>query len=200
MMLIALEGIDGAGKTTLLPSLANRLSEMWPTFQVIEAGEFRSALGSLLRQHLHTLTSTEKVLWFAADRASVWADTRGNLSADSVVVWDRYVASAIAYRMADARRSSSISATELIEYVLSVNRIFPNPDLYIYLDLPVSMARQRKNLLAPGYDLGLVQQCYREAFRLVESPVREVNAAQSPIDVLEACIAAVQESGVLDND
>lgn len=200
MRLIALEGIDGAGKTTLLPALANRLHELRPTSEVMEAGEFRSVLGPLLRRHLHALASTEKVLWFAADRASVWANIRDGLAADSVVVWDRYVASAIAYRMAEARRSRRADAPELIGYVLSVNRIFPNPDLYIYLDLPVSTARQRKNPAFPNYDLDLVQQCYREAFCLLGSPVRVINAAQPPMNVLEDCILEIQESGVLNDD
>lgn len=194
MTLIALEGIDGAGKTTVLPRIAERLRDIYPNSQVIEAGEFGSPLGTILRQNLPNLTMVEKVLWFAADRASVWASLSAAGHDDSIILWDRYVASAITYRMAEARRSQE-DVLGIVDYVTMVNKIFPRPDLYLYLDVAASVARGRKQ--PSRQDLSLIRECYNEVFPLLDSIVRAVDATLSVAKVVQACVSEIIQSGVV---
>jgi thymidylate kinase len=84
VVLIALEGIDGAGKTTVLPKIADRIRKRYPNRNVIEAGEFGSVLGPILRRNLGTLDITEKILWFASDRASIWASIYSSAESGSI--------------------------------------------------------------------------------------------------------------------
>jgi dTMP kinase len=194
MTLIALEGIDGAGKTTILPKIAERLRDVYPNSQVIKAGEFGSPLGPVLRQSLSNLNMIEKVLWFAADRASVWASLDTIVNDESIILWDRYVASAITYRTAEARRSQG-DAQRIMEYVTSVNNIFPRPDLYLYLDVPVLEARRRKR--GSGGDLLFIQECYGEILPLLDSPMRTVDATLPVAEVVRVCVSEIIQSGVV---
>ena len=194
MTLIALEGIDGAGKTTVLPKIAERLRDIYPNGQVIEAGEFGSPLGPILRQNLPNLNIIEKVLWFAADRASMWTSLNATVHGESIILWDRYVASAMTYRMAEAHRSQG-DVHGIMDYVTAVNSIFPRPDLYLYFDVPASEARRRKQ--GSGLDLSFIQECYSEVFPLLDSLVRTVDATPPVAKVVQACVSEIIQSGVV---
>lgn len=194
MTLIALEGIDGAGKTTVLPRIAERLRDIYPNSQVVEAGEFGSPLGPILRQNLSNLNVIEKVLWFAADRASVWTSLNATICGESIVLWDRYVASALTYRMAEARRSHG-DVHGIMDYVIIVNSVFPRADLYLYFDVPVSEAHRRKQ--GSVQDLSFIQDCYSEVFGILDSLVRTVDATLPVDDVVQACVSEIVQSGVV---
>jgi len=153
MKIIALEGIDGAGKSTLLPELVSYLDHVLPNTEVMGAAEFQSPLGKDLMERLPTLTPQEKVLWFAADRCSTLEALDLRRAGESLVVWDRYTASAFAYRSADAE-ILGLDESKLLSYVREVNSIFPPPILSLYIDVPIDVSLRRQ---ADSQDLRYLQ-------------------------------------------
>jgi dTMP kinase len=137
-MLIALEGIDGCGKTTLASSMDGMTIGR---HKITRGGEFLSPLGSQLRANLPRLTPLEKVYWFAADRASTLMHLAKELDS-GVIVWDRYVDSARAYRRAEVELGQADRS--ILSILESVNVAFPVPDLTIFLDVSVHVAMERR--------------------------------------------------------
>jgi dTMP kinase len=194
MKFVALEGIDGAGKTTVRATLAEALRGR--EVNVAEAGEFKSAIGPQLLALLPTLTALEKVWLFAADRSlSLKALDQ---DAPSVVVWDRYVASAFAYRWAEERVNGPDPAVgEIMPFVELSNRSFPLPDLYVYLDIDPEISAVRTIDGPPPQILELVPRGYQRYFGMIDVPCETVDGRQSVDEVTEACEAALLRHGIM---
>jgi dTMP kinase len=138
--IIALEGIDGTGKTTLLQSLRNDpdLSEALMT------GEFESCVGRLLKGTAQwEQDPILKLFGFAADRAFRFEEISSLRPRPRVIVWDRYVDSASAYREAEQRIGRFPYGRAEAE---DINSLFPAPIKVLYLDLPVSKIRERDKI------------------------------------------------------
>lgn len=82
------------------------------------------------------------------------------------MLWDRYVASAYAYRRAEIALGRSGLLDE--ELVTRVNASFPAPALTVYLDVSVDSARKRRSLSGKPetYDATMLQQVQREYDRI----------------------------------
>lgn len=139
MFLVALEGLDASGKTTLAEALSSTLVG---GRRVVRGGEFQSPMGELLRENLGSLTSLEKVYWFAADRASTLESL--SVTDGSVVVWDRYIDSARAYRRAEVELGWA--DPDILDILEEVNARFPIPDLVLYLSVSESSAFGRRSM------------------------------------------------------
>ena len=140
MILVALEGIEGSGKTSVTEALEQ--AEV-PDLTLCCTGELRSPIGPLLRNRLPQLSPLERVHWFAADRASTLEQVRTSIDIEqpTVVVWDRYLDSARAYRSAEVELG--VAPLEILELVERVNQAFPAPDRVLFLDTDPSVARAR---------------------------------------------------------
>lgn len=198
MIIIAFEGLDGAGKTTILPHVAATLRAMSPTRKVVQAGEFQSAIGPQLQVSLPSLNPFEKVLWFAADRMSVLSHiTEVTAGEDTIVLWDRYVASAIAYRSADAYSLTQPEARRLVEFVYEVNKVFPPPDLYLELRLSAEQSMLRK----PGpMTQAFIEQIdveYRRYFASISTSCDVVDASQNVQHVRDQCLHHLKRRGLI---
>jgi len=141
--LITFEGGDGCGKSTQL-----RLTEKWLKEQgkqvlvTHEPGD--TALGSEIRRLLlsgeHNPVPECELLLFLADRAQhVREIIRPAMGAGVYVLCDRYSDSTMAYQLA-ARKLSTIDG---IEPMLRFAEIGMDPNLTLWLDLPVHEALQR---------------------------------------------------------
>lgn len=164
------------------------------------AGEFGSPIGPLLRESLPRLSWLEKVHWFAADRSSVLERLRADHSAEepdpTLVVWDRYVCSAFAYRLAEIRRAHADEEAGLA-VVRAANIAFPAPSLTIYLDLPLQLSRARSPSEHQSIEvLALVRAAYEEMLDEL-SEVARVDATQAPQQVAEDTLDAIINSGIL---
>lgn len=139
-MLVALEGIDGAGKSETRALIAQRLRERG--LQVVECGELQSPWADSIRSGLAGhYTPFVKTFLFAADRAWTYEQICvPALAAGSVVLWDRYVDSALVYRSVELSREPALLE---LDFVRTINGPFRRPDLTILLDLPVSKAEAR---------------------------------------------------------
>ncbi len=138
--LVAIEGIDGAGKSSLKTSVAGLVSAKG--VPVVQAGELQSPIRGMLKRALRNhLSPLEKTLLFAADRALTLVTISQALESDTLVLWDRYIESALVYREIEFE---DIPGGPIdIDYVLRVNAPFPPADWTILLDLPAETALER---------------------------------------------------------
>lgn len=131
---IAFEGIDNSGKTTVSDELVKLLNNRG--LRTLLRKEFSSSYGATLKERLYSKDSSpssrEKVLAFALDRLIRYEEI-SDLDYD-VVVWDRYVLSAVVYRAVEGVDKN---------WVECVNSIFPMPDMYLYIDVPPDVSANR---------------------------------------------------------
>lgn len=135
--LIVIEGIDGAGTTTQTEMLLQWLQRIGiPSVATREPSD--GPIGVVARQHLGRkvdLASPEaEALAFAADRMDhVASEVAPALSKGMTVVADRYYLSSLAYQ--------ALSCD--LAWVREINRFALQPDLTVFLAVPVDVGRER---------------------------------------------------------
>jgi dTMP kinase len=137
---VAFSGIDGSGKTTqvkvaheYLSAGATVLLTKQPTDLYRNDPDVRALLD--LRSHGALLTA-ELALLSAFDRARhIRTQVLPALAGDNCVITDRYVYSTYSYFM--ARGISDLA------WLKDINRLAPEPDLTIYIDVPPELAAER---------------------------------------------------------
>ncbi len=141
-MLIAICGMDGSGKTTQLNLLKKNLEisgyEVYITKQPTNWYRKDRRLQNYLEGHLpeDKLLLRELALFSAADRLRHYqTEIYPNESAGKIVISDRYVFTTYAYFMARGIGD--------LEWLKSINKFIPLPDITIYLDVPAEIALNR---------------------------------------------------------
>ena len=148
---LVLEGIDGCGKTTQLSALAQWLtaSSLLPQGcdLVVTREPGGTALGCDLRQLLlhsrgdQAPCSTAELLLYAADRAQHVATTIvPALERGDWVLSDRFAGSTAAYQ--GHGRGLSLALIEQLEMIATGGL---EPDLTLWLDLPLQRALERRS-------------------------------------------------------
>lgn len=194
--LIVVEGIDRAGKSTLVRRLPGKLPS---DVTVVTTGEFRSPITKVLRCMLKKGSSPWlKTFMFAADRAwtlehCAWPAL---LRPNAVVVWDRYVASALAYRAAELSTVPASSTTVDINFVRSINSLFPAPGLTLFVEIPVatSMERARHSGKPEIYGYSTLERVCEEYERLSQEPngrFVKIDGTRAPDEVLDCAVGAI---------
>lgn len=143
---IAIEGIDGSGTTLQTRALAAWLRGRG--HEVVETREPSGGpIGRLVRESLHVdaapLDPAALALLFAADRLDhVAREIEPARRRGAVVVSDRYLLSSLAYQGLDCD----------LDWVRTINRAAPAPDLYLFLRVPaeVAFARVQQRAAAGG--------------------------------------------------
>lgn len=133
MLNIALEGIDNAGKTTLSKKLVDDLQK--ENIKVVISKELTTDVGNIIKlafKNNTKLSPKQKTLLFASDRLERYQELQKQDI--DVVIWDRYVYSALVYREMESCD---------MDWVKEVNIIFPNADLNIYLDVDIDLSIKR---------------------------------------------------------
>ncbi len=161
--LVAIEGIDGVGKTSITAALPAALGDCRVGLTV--TGEKRSPLAPLLENgSLAALSPLLKTLIFAADRAWTYEiEALPALRRGDLVIWDRYVATALVYRQVEVLRGDSDLD---MDYVCAVNGQFPAPQITVLLvaDPDVCRARAPDRVHDAGF-LSQAAQLYSEFAR-----------------------------------
>jgi len=152
-MLIAIEGIDGAGKTTQLDLLTNNsilkstaksiFRTKQPTnfyrgydrYQQYVGGEI-SFDNSRIIYELALLSASDKMLHY---------ETEIMPNKSNIIICDRYVYSAYAYFLARGIND--------IEWLKSINKFLPLPDIVFYIDIDPNEAVNRVAQRKKGYSL-----------------------------------------------
>lgn len=137
---LVVEGLDGAGTTTQTDRLARWLrSRGIPVHATSEPTD--GIIGKLLRGWLEAgevLPPTTAALLFAADRDHHLRDAATGvlrlLESGTWVVSDRYLLSSLAYQTVDGVE---------LDDLLAINRLAPDPDLTVFLDVDPEVALER---------------------------------------------------------
>lgn len=178
--LVVFEGIDGSGKSSILSMLPNLLSCC--QVPIIVSGERRSPLAPFLSgEMLRTYSPFLKTYLFAADRA--WAYDRECLPAlrsGGLVLWDRYVDSAIVYRSVEFQlRRSGLD----LEFVRNLNSPFIRPSITFFIDITVevSLLRTANAKRTELYDAGFLRQVRLEYLALAAERGYIIISGERPI-------------------
>ena len=133
-----LEGIDNVGKTTQISRLSIWLDSKRASHCI--SRELTTPIGHLIRSYFGTppFTPILKTLLFAADRMQrLDQDIEPALRANMIVLADRWVLSAIAYRAVEGLDR---------QFVLQVNSLVKVPDVTILIDIPSDESWKRGQL------------------------------------------------------
>jgi len=137
-LLICIEGLDRSGKTTqshlLVENLKSKGFEAVYTTEPSDGEIGRFIKRYVLRRRKRIPAHIEALL-FAADRVDhVEREIKPMLNEGKIVVSDRYIYSSLAYQGA---------AGLDVEWIREVNRMVPEPDLAIYLEVPIDVIMER---------------------------------------------------------
>ena len=138
-MIINLEGLDGAGKSTQAELSARNLARRGLPVRVFHFPDYQTPTGIRIKAALQDASAAprdadELYRLFAANRREVQPQIEAALARGEVVLLDRYCASGWAYGVARGRSE---------EWLISLDRGLPLPDLVVVLDVPVALAQER---------------------------------------------------------
>ncbi len=143
-MFVTFEGLDGSGKSTQIRLLADYLQQSGRRVCCTrEPGGTR--IGNAIRQVLHDVHHTEmtaeaEILLYSASRAQLVREViLPALAQQTWVLCDRYIHSTYAYQ-GYGRQLDFAELAKLTEFATQGLQ----PDLIIYLDLPIEVGLQRK--------------------------------------------------------
>jgi len=185
---ISFEGIDGSGKTTVSTNLYLRFKEKgYPCFYTVEPTFMR--VGSLIRLHASKIRNVPQyymALLFAADRVEHYERViKKKLEKGYHVISDRYIHSSIAYQG---------GLLNDIEWVRTINKRVPPPDLAIYLDIDPEKALSRKKVSGIFEDVKILTKIRNVYLKLVEEgEVIMVNAEKPFEEVFNRVIEIIEE-------
>ncbi len=145
-LFITFEGPDGSGKTTQIKLLAGHLQALGHDVLVTrEPGG--TSIGDQIRVVVHNVKNTEmacetEFLLYSASRAQLVRQViKPHLMRGGVVLCDRFADSSMAYQ--GYGRELDLAAVRLITHFATEGLV---PDLTVYLDLPVEVGIERKQV------------------------------------------------------
>lgn len=175
---VVLEGIDGSGKTTIAHMLKEDLVKSG--FKVHYTYEpWDSHYVKVLKEHYSDIRDAYlDALTYACDRlVHLKMDVVDYLNRGYVVISDRYFYSSVAYQS---------SQRAPFEWVLTVNSIFPKPDLAILLDVDPEVGLMRRSAMRsrfPEYEeIGILRKVRENYLKLVELGLLVRIDANKPLD------------------
>jgi len=192
-MFIVLEGLDGAGKSTQAAALRDYLGTRGMRTQFMHFPRFdRPVFGELIAKFLRgdfgavdTVSPYLVGLLFAGDRHDAAAAIRAWLAEGDCVVLDRYVYSNIAYQCAklpdpEARRALRDWMWNMEYGYFSI----PQPDLTVFLDVPLAHVEKKLNDTRDGDDRAYLQgkKDIHEASMGLQYNVRQMYLEQAALD------------------
>jgi dTMP kinase len=188
-MLVAVEGLDQSGKATQAQHLRDRLRASGYKSRVASFPDYGTFLGEEIARSLQgerDYGPEAMQLLYVANRFERKADIDRWHAAGLIVLFDRYIASGVAYGEAQGLDPDWLT-------LLQVS--LPQPELTILLDIAPETAVARKTVGRDRYerDLDLLTRVRQSYLRQAEQPhwVR-IDAQQAP-DVVAAEMAAAIE-------
>ena len=155
-MIVIFEGLDNCGKTTIVQMLKDYYTNVGIDSEVSK--EFETNIGIELKKMAieGTLDSILKAYLFAADRYIRMKSIRDEDLKNKILLFDRYVPSAIAYRMAEGVDKN---------FVLNINSVFPKADIGFFIDITPEESVKRNtdtkfNIKSSTEHLGKVRREY----------------------------------------
>ncbi len=136
-MIIALEGIDNAGKTTIAQILINKLEAEGK--KVAISKELTTSVGTLIKSSIKNggLSPISKSFLFASDRQIRIEELNRDNKFDGIIIFDRYLHSAIVYREAEGLDGS---------WIRELNKNVPPSDIALYIDITAEESIKRNTV------------------------------------------------------
>ena len=188
-MLVAVEGLDQSGKATQAQDLRDRLRASGYKSRVVSFPDYGTFLGEEIARSLQgerDYGPETMQLLYVANRFERKADIDRWHAAGLIVLFDRYVASGVAYGEAQGLDPGWLTTLQVS---------LPQPELTILLDIAPETAVARKTVGRDRYesDLALLTRVRQSYLRQAGQPdwVR-IDADQAP-DVVAAEMAAAIE-------
>lgn len=195
-LFVVLEGIDGAGTTTQAERIVEWLQTRGrvahltqePSTGVIGTLTRRSLRGEPIGHDQRLLPAESIALLFAADRADHWHnEIEPRLERGEDVICDRYLYSSLAYQGLELPES----------WVRSLNKLFPQPDLLLFVEVTPNIAAERRGkrgLTADRYEVDelQVQIAARYAKICNEYQAQTIDGDASFDEVTSACLQPLQ--------
>ena len=192
-MLIVLEGLDGAGKSTQVKRLRDYLTQRCGSLEYIHFPRYEAPVyGDLITRFLKgEFGSIEAVhpqlvaLLFAEDRHGAAPAMRQALKEGKTVLLDRYVYSNIAYQCAKLKDVQERG--KLRDWIFNTeygNFELPQPDLNLFLDVPIGFVEQSLTHQREGQDRNYLAgaQDIHEASIAFQKAVRDMYVAETARD------------------
>lgn len=205
-MLVVLEGLDGAGKSTQVKKLKSYLESLFGTIEYIHFPRYEAPVyGDLISRFLRgDFGSNESVhpqlvaLLFAEDRHGAAPDIKKVLEDGGTVLLDRYVYSNIAYQC--AKLKDGREAEKLRDWIFNTEYgdfQLPEPDLNIFLDVPIGFVESKLKSQRDGADREYLEggQDIHEADIEFQRKVRDMYRRQCEIDPRFIRIDCSDENG-----
>ena len=160
-MLVVIEGLDGAGKSTQVKKLKKYLESIFGTIEYIHFPRYDAPVyGGLVSRFLKgefgnigTVHPQLVALLFAEDRHAAAPQMKAALDEGKCVLLDRYVYSIIAYQC--AKLTDHEEAKSLRDWIFNTEYGpfgLPQPDLNIFLDVPIGFVESRLKSQRGGDD------------------------------------------------
>ena len=188
-MCIAFEGLDQSGKETQAKLLRDRLREQGHKSRVVSFPDYGTSIGEEIARALQgdrEYGPEVMQLLYVANRYERRPDIERWQRAGIVLVFDRYVASSIAYGEAE-----DVDPT----WLQDLQRFLPQPKVSILLDINPETALKRKAVGRDRYERDLaLQGRVRESYlRQAQQPswVR-INGERPKSEVADAVAAAIE--------
>lgn len=145
--LLAIEGGDGAGKATAAAEVAAQLVAGGTSATVLSFPRYAETLGGhVLGEYLggrlpHAASPRAAAVLYALDRMESAGAIATAAASHAVVVFDRYIASNMAYQAAQVGAGEADTLMRWIARLECDQFALPIPDLNVYLDTPADVAR-----------------------------------------------------------
>lgn len=150
--IIAIEGGDGVGKNTIANALAVSLRSKSKSVAVIDFPRYGDTLaGVALKQFLNgetkrPVTAQVAAVLYALDRFEYRDDILKAINENDFVIFDRYVASNVAYQAAKVPKADRSTMMEWVANLELETFSLPRPNLNVLLRLDVAAARSLVSL------------------------------------------------------
>ena len=145
--LLAIEGADGAGKATVSAAVAELLRKDGKRAEIVSFPRYaETASGHVLGEYLaarlpRAVSPRAAAVLYALDRMESRDHLLDVAAANDVVVFDRYIASNMAYQGAQVPAGNAAALMEWIAALELRHFALPAPNLCVYLDTPADVAR-----------------------------------------------------------
>jgi dTMP kinase len=201
-LFIVFEGIDGSGTSTQAELLKNYFIEQGNK-ALVSPEPSEGIIGKLLRQALQNksilnqdgqIFDEQMAYLFAADRHyHLYNNNDGVFKAierdNTYVITPRYYFSSLAY---------NCNTQQEFEFVSNLNKKFPNPDLVIYIEIPVNVALERirdravKDIYENSNKLSQVKQNYQAIFNNYNGLLLNIDGTEDRKKVNQKIINFIQ--------
>jgi dTMP kinase len=160
-LLVAFEGLDQSGKQTQAELLRDRLTATGQTVRLLSFPDYQTVIGAEIGRALRgerEYTVDVMQLLYVANRYEWKGEIVRAKAWGEVVVFDRYMASSIAYGEAQGLDPG---------WLADIQKYLPTPDITLLLDIPPEVSAKRKTHDRDKYerDLSLLARVRRSYLR-----------------------------------